>query len=242
MDADDSSLPTRIAEQVAFMDANPAVGISGTGFQSFGERNEVTLYEKSDNDIKLQMLFHCRFCHPTVIIRKQVLTDNNLLFSTGFPHAEDYELWARMAFVTNFANLQQVLLRYRVHANSVTFKHAAVQRQNSDRVIHYFFSKIGVNINLETIPLWVKFCYAGFDLSATEMQQIEALLVSLQQANKQSGYVAQHAMDNFLSQKWFNLCYNNVKNKAVQTIFNNSTISALLPFKSRLKFKIKAVL
>ena len=225
------------------MDANPEIGISGTGFHSFGNNiNTTTFYEFTDNDIKLQMLHHCRFCHPTVIIRKQVLDDYNLTYSADYPHAEDYELWARMSFITKFANIQKILLKYRIHSSSVTFTYTGTQRKNSDRVIEYFFNKIGVDIDIAIIPLWMRFCYADFNLSITEIEQIENLSLSLIHANNHSNYVSKAAMENFLSEKWFNLCYNNAKNKDVKTLFNNSKISALLPFKRHFKFLLKSLL
>lgn len=242
MDADDIAAPTRIAEQVAFMEANPAVGICGTAFQSFGKVDTLGVYEEHDADIKLQTLFHCRFCHPTVIIRKQVLVDNGLEYSKDFPHAEDYELWARMAFLTKFANLQAPLLNYRVHDASVTHKHAAVQQQNSVRVIQYLFSTIGSPVSADEVALWSRTCYADFSLNAEEIITVEKVMVNLLQANAKSAYVPAQAMQQFLATKWFNLCYNNSKNKQVRSLFSQSTLSGLVPTTDRLKFKLKALL
>jgi hypothetical protein len=135
-----------------------------------------------------------------------------------------------------------VLLKYRVHANSVTFKYAEIQRSNSDKVIQYLFGKIGVDISAEIIPLWIKFCYVEFNLSINELKQIEKLIVALINANKASKYVSNKALEQFLVIKWFDICYNNIKNKQVQTIFNNSSVSALLPLKSRLKFRLKGLI
>ncbi|UPT65207.1 MAG: glycosyltransferase [Sphingobacteriales bacterium JAD_PAG50586_3] len=196
MDADDISLPTRIAEQVAFMEANPEIGISGTWFQSFGKNNKLGKYEEDDVQIKLQMLYHCRFCHPTVIIRKQIVDSHKLQYSATFAHAEDYELWARMAFITRFANIPKVLLKYRIHLDNVTVKHATTQRQNSDKVIEYLFNKIGTTISPDTIPAWIKFCYAEFNLSVSQITQLEQLMVNLIKANQASKYVTPVAPNN----------------------------------------------
>jgi hypothetical protein len=65
-------------------------------------------------------------------------------------------------------------------------------------------------------------------------------MVNLLKANQTAAYVMQPAMEVFLAEKWFNLCYNNIKNKEVKTIFNSSKISNLLPLKKRLKFKLKS--
>lgn len=242
MDADDISMPTRFEEQVTFMEANPQIGVCGSWHIGFGAKEGVAQYEAHDNEIKLQMLFHCRFCHPAVIIRKDVLTTNNLNYSVDFPHAEDYELWARMAFKTQFANIQKVLLKYRIHQDSVTFKYAEVQRQNSDKVIKYLFNTIGINIDLKQIPVWVKTCYGDFDLTTEQIKSVEALMVDLILKNKKSKYVSQIQLEVFVAEKWFNLCYNNIKNKEVKYLFNNSIVSKLLSPKLRLKFKIKALL
>lgn len=242
MDADDISLPTRIATQVAFMEANPKVGVCGSWFQSFGSTNGIAPYDTENYDIKLRMLYQCHFCHPTLIIRKSIIDDNNLSYDKAYIHAEDYELWGRMAFLTDFANIAEVLLNYRVHGESVSQKHSAIQGENSGKVIQAIFKRFSINVTLEAVAIWVRACYADFDLTVGEIRTLENLMDFLLTENKRVGYVAQPAIEFFISQKWYNLCYNNVKNKEVQSIFNNSNISALLPLKSRLKFRLKGLI
>lgn len=241
MDADDISLPTRIATQVAFMEVNPAIGICGTWFQSFGSQNQVAKYEVENDAIKLRMLYQCHFCHPTVIIRKSIIDEHILTYDKAFIHAEDYELWGRMAFFTVFGNVGEVLLKYRVHGENVSQKHNTVQVENSHKVIQEIFIRFGMVVSAEAIAIWVRACYADFSLTADEIRTLESMMEGLLEGNKTVNYVAQPALEDFISQKWFNLCYNNVKNKEVQTLFNSSKISNLLPLKSRLKFRLKAL-
>jgi glycosyltransferase involved in cell wall biosynthesis len=241
MDADDISLPTRIATQVAYMEANPTVGVCGTWFQSFGSQNQEAKYETENDAIKLRMLYQCHFCHPTVIIRKSVVHEHKLTYDKAFIHAEDYELWGRMAFFTSFGNIGEVLLKYRVHGENVSQKHNTVQVENSRRVIQDIFIRLGMVVSVDAIAIWVRACYADFSLTADEIRTLESLIEGLLEGNKTVNYVAQAVLEDFISQKWFNLCYNNVKNKQVQTLFNSSKISNLLPLKSRLKFRLKAL-
>lgn len=241
MDADDISLPTRIAEQVGFMEANTKVGICGTWFESFGTQNTIAQYETENDAIKLRMLYQCHFCHPTVILRKSIIAENNLTYDRAFIHAEDYELWGRMAFMTGFANIGQVLLKYRIHGENVSQKHSDVQGENSGKVIQAIFKRLGIDVTLEAVAIWVRACYADFSLTANEIRTLENLMDFIVQENKRVKYVSQPALEDFISQKWYNLCYNNVKNKEVQTIFNGSTISMLSPLKSRLKFRLKGL-
>lgn len=241
MDADDISLPTRIATQVAYMETNTFVGICGTWFESFGSQEQVAQYEEENDAIKLRMLYQCHFCHPTVIIRKSVVDEHKLTYDKAFIHAEDYELWGRMAFFTGFGNIGEVLLKYRVHGENVSQKHSAIQGENSAKVIQQIFSRFGVNATLDAVAIWVRACYADFNLTADEIRTLENLMEHLLEGNKKVNYVPQPVLEEFISQKWFNLCYNNVKDKAVQKLFNNSKISNLLPLKSRLKFRLKGI-
>ena len=122
MDADDSSLPTRLEEQVEFMENNTDIGISGCAVIRFGE-NIKTLYGsllKNNEAIKSELLFSSPFAHPSVIMSRKVILKYNLFYDNNFLHAEDFELWTRMAKVTKMANLSKPLLKYRVVASSIT--------------------------------------------------------------------------------------------------------------------------
>lgn len=241
MDADDISMPTRIATQVAYMENCHETGVCGAWFESFGSQSQLAKYEVENDAIKLRMLYQCHFCHPTVIIRKSVVDEHKLTYDKAFIHAEDYELWGRMAFFTGFANISEVLLKYRVHGENVSQKHNTVQVENSRKVIQEIFMRFGMVVSTDAIGIWVKACYADFNLTAGEIRTLESMMEGLLDGNKTVNYVAQPALEDFISQKWFNLCYNNVKNKEVQTLFNGSKISNLLPLKSRLKFRLKGL-
>lgn len=244
MDADDIAHPTRIAKQVAFMEANPQVGICGTWFRAFGAVNQLNKYEATNDQIKLQMLYHCRFCHPTVMLRSSVLKEHNFAFDTNYPHAEDYELWARMGFATQFANIQEELLQYRTHNKSVTAVHSGTQKSKSVQVIQNLFAAIGAPTPTdEVVDYWQRFCYADFTLTPTQLKQVEQLMVATLQGNQQSHYVSQQAMQAFFAAKWFNYCYNTVKKyKPIKELFYKSLITRNVGVLNTLKFALKSLM
>ena len=115
MDADDISLPTRFEKQVKFLDENKNISLVGTEFESFPDYKLVSLpmFPKI-----LDFLKGCRVGHPTVMLRKADFDKYNLRYNENFKVAQDYELWARAIRVLNFANIKEVLLKYRVHENN----------------------------------------------------------------------------------------------------------------------------
>ena len=81
MDADDISFPDRIKKQVAFMDANPEVGVSGTWIKTISSVNECTWFTLSEPDlVRCHLLFGCPLAHPTVILRTILLKENELFY------------------------------------------------------------------------------------------------------------------------------------------------------------------
>jgi hypothetical protein len=71
------------------------------------------------------------------------------------------------------------------------------------KTFQYLFDKIGTTISEGIIPTWIKFCYADFNLSVSEIIQIEELVVNLINANKTSLYVSNKALEKFLAKKVF---------------------------------------
>ena len=122
MDADDISLSNRFEEQVKFMEKNLDVGICGTAVIMFGEHMKDSPWKlaRDDQTIRTELLFSSSLAHPTVMMRRALLVENGLLYKENFVHAEDVELWIRMAEYTKFANLKMPLLKYRVVESSMS--------------------------------------------------------------------------------------------------------------------------
>lgn len=119
MDHDDISLAQRLEKQVNFLDENPAVGVVGSWSQTI-PTNKINKYSMNSDKIKEELLFQCAILHPSSMIRKQVLLDNNLEYENQYSPAEDYALWCRLVSKTGFANIGEVLFKYRVHSSNTS--------------------------------------------------------------------------------------------------------------------------
>jgi hypothetical protein len=121
-DADDMSDPRRIATQVAFLEAHSDVGIVGTGVQLIdadGQPLPGTYFPANLNNdaAQAELLQRNCLCQGSVLFRRELL-DQVGVYEEG-NLAEDYDLWLRMAEVTQLAVLDEVLYRYRIHASSL---------------------------------------------------------------------------------------------------------------------------
>ncbi|MBK9175723.1 MAG: glycosyltransferase [Flavobacteriales bacterium] len=128
MDADDLSLPERLAKQTAFLQSNPHIGILGTWatIEDIAGMSKGSLEHPTDDArIRYALLFDTPFVHPTVMFRRCVFVED-----AGYSSApgvfEDFELWSRMIRRTQGANLPEHLLRYRLVPGS--FSHQVTTR------------------------------------------------------------------------------------------------------------------
>lgn len=116
MDADDISMPQRLERQVAYMDTHADVIVCGTRYKSFGQWSLLGMLTNNhwvrlnDNEIKAQMLATSCFVHPTVIIRRDILTTNHIEYDEDYRTAQDYRLWEQLKHLGEYANLEEVLL------------------------------------------------------------------------------------------------------------------------------------
>lgn len=115
MDADDISISNRLSVQLNFLKGNKDIGACGTWVKIINSINNVNKLPLDDDEIKYYMLFSSPFAHSSVMMRKDVIIENNIQYNNCFTEAEDYELWFNLSKHTKFANIPRVLLHYRVH-------------------------------------------------------------------------------------------------------------------------------
>lgn len=144
MDGDDICLPKRFEKQVAFLDNNPSVILCGTSIQIIGS-NKIIRHPSKHEDIVIKLCFGNSFCHPSVMGRKEMFLEN--MYDKNFEPAEDYELWTRLAAKEELANLDEVLLFYRVHKNQISNTQANIQFEKTFDCKLRMFSKFNPYVN-----------------------------------------------------------------------------------------------
>ena len=112
MDHDDISLAERFEKQVKYLDKYKDVGVIGSFIHKIIANKNIT-QPIEDDDIKSGLMMKCVITHPSSMIRKSVLSDNNIRYNEHYSPAEDYKLWCDLIDVTKFYNIPEVLFMYR---------------------------------------------------------------------------------------------------------------------------------
>jgi len=167
MDADDISLPKRLEKQIEFMEKNTHVGVCGTWMKTFGEKNEVWKMPISHDEIVVSMLFNSCIMHPTAVIRTKVLKENNLYYDQKYNKVEDYELWTRLVKYTQFANIPEILLKYRIFENDSSRKsYKEQQKKLSNLVRQNYLKSLGIDFTEKELVVHNKISNYEYDYSS----------------------------------------------------------------------------
>lgn len=181
MDADDVSLPERLARQVDFLETHPEIGVLGTGvhlIDGSGCTSHTLQLPTQHGLLRWYLCFYNPIAHSTVMMRRKIIEQVGG-YSPYMVLAGDYDLWCRLSYVTRLSNLQDVLVSYRIHDANVTTIKASEQRHNSVRISCQMISQIlSKEVPIITVQsLWEK----KFE-TASDAQVVAGLVYRLYQA------------------------------------------------------------
>jgi hypothetical protein len=122
MDADDVATPDRLEKQLAELERRPALGVVGGAMELIDTRDARTgemRFPLRNDSLQRAFLSGNNIAHPTACMRREACLEVGN-YRHCFRHAEEYDLWLRIAERWEIANLPEVVLRYRIHGTQVT--------------------------------------------------------------------------------------------------------------------------
>lgn len=123
-DHDDWALPTRIEQQVKFLDAHPDHALIGTRAEIWAADKPTGRFHDhptEDEALRFELLFNNPFVHSSVMMRKSALDEvGGYTTDPARQPPEDYELWSRIARKFRVANLPERLTIYREMPSSMS--------------------------------------------------------------------------------------------------------------------------
>jgi glycosyltransferase involved in cell wall biosynthesis len=188
-DADDRAHPERLERTLRFFARHPDTVLVGTGIRrvdasgvSLGEE----LFPTSDAELRWQLLFRNPFAHPaTAFDREKAESVGG--YAPSAEHAEDYDLWIRLAAVGKIANLPEVLCDYRVHDEAVSIRRRAEMEAQTIQIGTQWASRYFGKSESFTHD-WEKF-RQGKALSSGRLHAIVTiLLAAVEKVPELSGY------------------------------------------------------
>jgi glycosyltransferase involved in cell wall biosynthesis len=142
LDAGDTAHPDRLAKQLAFLEANPDVGIVGSDVLFVdGQGREMFRFEapRSDAQARRRMHINCSLIHPSVMLRASILDEVGGEYSAHFPAAEDYELFMRILQRSRAGAIPEPLTTSMVSSDGISLARRRAQLRSRLRLQRRFF-------------------------------------------------------------------------------------------------------
>ncbi|NJL11823.1 MAG: glycosyltransferase [Microscillaceae bacterium] len=140
LDADDLFTPDNLQQKVEFLQAHPTIGLVHAAEEVFDSQTEQTLRLATGQGGKVQKaLLEMRenvIHSPSSVLVRAHLLEQVGGFDTRLSTSADWEMWVRLAGVTDFGYLPQALVRYRVHSGQM---HRNIRKMEQD--MRYAFAK-----------------------------------------------------------------------------------------------------
>ncbi|HET8773306.1 MAG TPA: glycosyltransferase family 2 protein [Thermoanaerobaculia bacterium] len=177
LDADDVSFPARLAEQVAWLDAHPAVaalGVQAVPIDVRGRRiRRVPLWNAHWRRpagglwMDWYRIFDTPFVHSGVMFRRAIVEELGG-YDERHPLEQDAELWMRLGRSWQLANLGEALVAFRFHRSSMTADPSRPERQGyAERRAAIVHATLRELLRWEEVPpRWAALWVAANDPSA----------------------------------------------------------------------------
>lgn len=209
MDADDISLPDRIAAQVDYLEANPSVCVLATEYDYIEKDGGIVELETKEVDyetVKAQLIFENPIAHPSIMFRTS-------LFESGWKYnnvySEDLDLWINLAKSVKIEILNKKLLLYRRHAqNAVVTNVEKVIASSIASTRKYLSLLFGMNTDKyldEDLTKNYYLCKLRGDLSVDICNYLlrqHDLLNEILKANRKLKVIDDYILKNEINRRW----------------------------------------
>lgn len=213
LDSDDIALPERLEKQVKFMEENPEVGICGSKYVFIDDKNRKineAFYMPTENEeIKVNLfLYQAHVFNTTLLIKKRVI--KNVKYRLNYNYAQDLKFYADMFHLTKFANLDEILVSYRLHKTKVSVLAKQEQLSFAKQAIQSLLENLKFSMSNTEITTHLKFV---FNEIPQNIDFFKNLIVWLEKLvfyhNPKEGIFDQVLLKQKVSQMWLKLCLSN---------------------------------
>ncbi len=227
MDGDDISCPDRLLTQIKFIESNMSIAACGTWAETFGAVSELCRSPVTHEEIRCRLLFNSAFIHPSMLFKKSIFTDQELLYHE-IKALEDYDLWVRLVEKIKMANIPRVLLKYRTHDQSESSRWHSIQNQNLNNLRRKKLADLGLAVSDENLALHAQIAVCPKGSSEEFLIRAEEWLAKIYEVNAKSEIYDKNVLGEELASFLFVLCFQarfTVGLRKAFKISRNSTLS-----------------
>lgn len=216
LDSDDIASPDRLQLQVAYFESHPEVHLCGGHARIIDGKGAETGFMKIDTGTVQDMGINMLFGNP--FINSSLMMNRETILAVGgyrnFAPAEDYDLSYRISLKYGVANLDHVLVSYRVHDTNISTLQSDGMVAAEKDIISEMHSNLGIPSDQTLIRLHHEIICHTF--KGKEPSGYIKLLELLKASNSKVKIYPERRFNEILFEKWFAI----VRQKSNKNIFS----------------------
>lgn len=222
LDCDDLAMPDRLKAQTSFLNSNPEIAICGgqaiTIDESGKQIGNLNVMAGNKN-MSPELVFHNIFINSTLMIKRSAMLEAGGY--RDYSPAEDYDLSYSISLHHPVANLNEVLVAYRLHGNNISKVQNEKAINAELRIIENIHTNLGIPKDENLIRIHHDyFSYRFLSRSSKEFLQV---FEALKQGNSKSRNYSIHVFNKILFKKWF-LHLRHTKEKRILPLYFKSRL------------------
>ena len=245
MDSDDIAMKERIHKQVVFMESTPEVGLCGTAIEFFDKKSGIKVYPEEDIEIRMNFLVGNPFAHPTAMIRSNIIKKHGIKYKENYIASEDFLMWVKISEVSKVHNLDEPLLKYRVHDSQLTSKLIDVQTNEKKETCDYLYNRIGFKNPQFNYHEFIRILNNDYTPNMQTLIANSKLLSYAIEVNNSSNYLPNKRFNELIFGKWKHMTHGSTRlGLSFFKVFYNSPLSKWedLDYLFKIKFFVKCLL
>lgn len=201
IDGDDVALPYRLERQVDYMESHPDVGLVGTWMQIVGKQAGLLKSTLDAKRLNINLLFDAVVFHPSFMMRKSVLDKYHIKYDESLKYAQDYNMEYRISQYADLGNMDDVLVKYRIHDAQVSVQKNEEQLRCANKTRKLILNNLGINLSDEALAVWADFCLLRTKES-DNCRYIREMIDKIITANRQKNVYDKRLLERTLQYKY----------------------------------------
>lgn len=219
LDADDVAMPDRIASQYAYMKSHPQLMMVGGQAEVIDAQGistgEYYLMPTGATSVAVELLFRNVFVNSTVMFRKEAISIVGGY--EGWAYAEDYRFAFRMAERFPVANLDKVLVQYRIHEQNMS-KTADLMKKGEKQLVSYVHQRFGIAEDVRLQETHLSLIHPRLDREPSLMDYFN-LFAALSKGNEKAGIFPKEVLNRELFLRWYAMIRQSSNKEALRLFF-----------------------
>ncbi|MGE0882724.1 MAG: glycosyltransferase family 2 protein [Blastocatellales bacterium] len=212
MDADDISLPHRLARQVEFLEQNSDIGICGTWMYTFNDEKKTLFRYPTDPEIaKSTLPFQLSIVGPSIMFVRETYLNSGVSYNVNVGATDDYLFVVELSKYCRLASIPEALYLYRQHHMQITRREEDRQSKFTRQIRLSQLEELDLQPTIEELDIHEAISSWGLIGDKSTLESAERWLTKLQQANATSHIYPEPAFSQVLGNYWFSICLRHAK-------------------------------